>query len=245
MSNNLLLRSYPEAKFGGFSRVDGTVQFYSRVHALAQGQDVVLNVGCGRGASVGTLDEYRRSLIDMRTSSRTVIGIDVDEVAASNPFINDFRSFSPEDDWPVEDGSVGVIIADYVLEHVESPAGFFIQCSRVLKPGGYVCIRTPNRFGYVALASQCIPNRLHARVAGKVQVSREARDVFPTFYRCNSRRRMLALMAGVGLDAVVYRIESEPFYFHFSPLLYRAVSVVHRLLPPPLQSTLLGFARKK
>lgn len=244
MNRNPLLLTYPEARFGGFSRYDGTIQFYSRVHALAKHDDAALNVGCGRGAAIERLDEYRRRLLDLRTVSRHVIGLDVDDAAASNPFISEFRKLSVGQNWPVEDESVGLVVADYVLEHVEDPEAFVKECSRVLKPGGYVCIRTPNRFGYVALASQCVPNRLHAAVAGKVQVSREARDVFPTFYRCNSRRRMLALMSGEGLDAVVFRTEAEPFYFQFSTLLYRLFSVVHRALPSPLQSTLLAFARK-
>lgn len=244
MTEDQLLRTYPEARFGGFSRFDGTIQFYSRVHALAKQDYVLLNVGCGRGAAIGRLDDYRRRLHDLRTASRHVIGVDIDDSAASNPFINEFRKLSVEQEWPIEDESVGLIVADYVLEHVEDPKWFFSQCSRVLKPGGHVCIRTPNWFGYVALASQCVPNRLHASVAEKVQVIREARDVFPTFYRCNSRRRLLGMMSDEGLDAVVFSVEAEPFYFQFSPVLYRVFSMVHRILPSPLQSTLLGFARK-
>lgn len=50
--DQLLHRHYPEARFGGFSDVDGTVAFYSRVQALMTPENVVLDVGCGRGSGL-------------------------------------------------------------------------------------------------------------------------------------------------------------------------------------------------
>ena len=41
---------YPESEFGGYTRVDGTVPFFTRVQALARPEMTVLDVGCGRGA---------------------------------------------------------------------------------------------------------------------------------------------------------------------------------------------------
>ncbi len=43
-------RFYPEAKFGGFTDIDGTVAFFNRVNSLLDSSFVVLDVGCGRGA---------------------------------------------------------------------------------------------------------------------------------------------------------------------------------------------------
>lgn len=40
---------YPESRFGGFTDVDGTVAFYTRVQSLVEAGSVVLDVGCGRG----------------------------------------------------------------------------------------------------------------------------------------------------------------------------------------------------
>ena len=40
---------FPESYAGGFSRVDGTVQFYMRVRALLRPDDTVLDLGAGRG----------------------------------------------------------------------------------------------------------------------------------------------------------------------------------------------------
>lgn len=40
---------YPESGAGGFSRVDGTVEFYTRVNALLSPDAVVVDLGAGRG----------------------------------------------------------------------------------------------------------------------------------------------------------------------------------------------------
>jgi len=43
---------YPESRFGGFTDIDGTMVFYSRVNALIEPSFHVLDLGCGRGAHV-------------------------------------------------------------------------------------------------------------------------------------------------------------------------------------------------
>lgn len=43
-------RFYPEARFGGFTDIDGTIAFFNRVNSLIETSSVVLDVGCERGA---------------------------------------------------------------------------------------------------------------------------------------------------------------------------------------------------
>src|ERR1039458_7226174 len=71
-------RAYPEARFGGFSDVDGTIAFYGRVRALVEGGAVVLDVGCGRGGGCDDVVRYRREIRSLRGRAGRVIGIDVD-----------------------------------------------------------------------------------------------------------------------------------------------------------------------
>ena len=44
-----LVRLYPEADVGGFTRHDGFVEFYTRVNALLHDESTVLDFGAGRG----------------------------------------------------------------------------------------------------------------------------------------------------------------------------------------------------
>lgn len=236
--------TYPERRFGGFTRVDGTVPFFARVHALALEARTVVDVGCGRGEQLDDPSAYRRQLRDLRASGRRVIGIDVDDAAAENPFIDEFRRIGPEFKWPIEDGTADLVLADRVLEHVPDPEAFVAELDRVLAPGGIFAARTPNRLSYPALAARLVPNRMHARVVGYVQVDRKAEDVFPTFYRMNSRRRLTRLLGRRGLATAVITIESEPNYFRFSHPLYAVMARVHPLIPPPFRSTLLVFSSR-
>lgn len=245
MSNSLFESVYPESKFGGFSRYDGTVAFYSRVQSLLRPNSVVIDLGCGRGAAHQEDScDYRRSLRDLSGSGRTVIGVDVDSSAAENPSLDEFRLMEDVNHWPLESDSVDFIVTDFVLEHVEDPGGFFAEAHRIMRPGAVFCARTPNANGYVALMSRMIPNRLHSRVTTSVQSHREEFDVFPTWYRCNSRASLRRRLDQHDFTHSIYRIEPEPGYMAFSSIAFRMAAVFHTITPPPFQSTLLVFARK-
>ena len=112
-----------------------------------------------------------------------------------------------------------------------------------MKPGGYVCLRTPNKYFYISLIAALIPNRFHTALTSRVQHGRKDEDVFPTYYRCNTKRSVTRMMNKVGFDVTIVRHEAEPAYMHFSNLAYRLGVIAHRLMPPPLASTLLIYAR--
>ena len=235
---------YPESRFGGFTDVDGTVAFYSRVAALLSPDAVVLDVGCGRGELL--VDDpvpYRRQLVTLRGRAGRVIGLDVDPVGETHPGLDEFHLITPEGDWPVPDASVDLVVCDNVVEHVEDPPAMFARMRRALKPGGVVCVRTPNRWGYVALAASAIPNRLHARVTARVQDGRKEEDVFPTLYRCNSVRAVRRAMTAAGFDATVYGYGAEPGYLAFSKAAYAAGVLHQRLAPGFLRPALFAFGR--
>lgn len=245
MSKTLFESVYPESKFGGFSRCDGTVAFYGRVQSQLRPDSVVLDLGCGRGAAhQDDSCDYRRSLRDLSGDGRVVIGTDVDSSAVDNPSLDEFRFMEDVNHWPLENNSVDFIVSDFVLEHVEDPEVFFNEAYRILKPGGVFCARTPNANGYVALVSRIIPNRLHSRVTGSVQSHREEADVFPTWYRCNTKSSLRRSLDQYNFDHTIYRIEPEPGYMAFSSLAFRIAAVFHTVTPPPFQSTLLIFAKK-
>src|SRR5688572_23962009 len=58
----LVASAYPEVRFGGFTRVDGLIAFYSRVQALVQPDSIALDVGCGRGSQADDPSPYRQQL---------------------------------------------------------------------------------------------------------------------------------------------------------------------------------------
>jgi SAM-dependent methyltransferase len=239
-------RHYPEVAYGGFSEADGAIRFYGRIRALLRPEDTVLDIGCGRGAKLDDPVKFRREIQVLRGTCRRVIGIDVDRAGDQNSSLDEFRHLAdPAGAWPVESDSIDLALSDYVMEHVPDPAAFLGEARRVLKPGGTLCLRTPNAWGYAGLATRLIPNALHARVLGRVQAERQSQDVFPTVYRCNTTWALRRALRAAGFeDVVVYGYDPEPAYLSFSDLTYRFGLLLHRLAPSALRTTLFAYARR-
>lgn len=238
-------RIFPEIAAGGFSRVDGTIEFYNRVNALIRPDMVVLDFGAGRGASlVENRSEYRRKLQMLRGKVTRVIGVDVDPAVRSNPGIDEAIVVSPNEALPLPDGSVDLVLADFVFEHIEDPLRCARELDRLLKPGGWICARTPNRWNYVAVVARLVPERFHESVLRRVQPERKREDVFPAYYRMNDRRTLSRLFPEPRWRDCSYCISAEPAYLPRRVWLWRAALLLDALLPAGLQSNIFAFFQK-
>lgn len=235
---------YPESKFGGFSKVDGTIAFYLRIQSLLRPDSVVVDFGCGRGAYAEDPVPLRRDLRIFKGKAARVIGLDRDEEAAGNLYMDEFHLLK-RDQWPLPDGSADLVVCDNVLEHLEQPVIFFQEARRVLANGGVVCIRTPNLWGYVASFSRLVPNRSHTRILVQVKERTRAQDVFPTYYRCNTIPKIRRMLGDCGFDHVVYGFGPEPSYLSFSKIAYLFGVLHQRLAPGFLQPVLFAFGQIK
>jgi SAM-dependent methyltransferase len=234
---------YPEASFGGFSDIDGTIAFYSRVNALLNPSSTVVDYGCGRGAYGEDPVAFRRSLRILSGKARRIIGLDVDPNAADNPFVDEFHRLETGC-WPLPETSADLVVCDNVLEHLADPARFFAEAARVLVPGGTLCLRTPNAWGYVALLSRLLPNRTHGSIVARVKPGSRVQDVFPTHYRCNSLPAVRRMLSRFGFQGVVYGYTGEPSYLAFTRAAYFLGVIHQRLAPGFLRPAIFAFARK-
>ena len=241
---NYLNIHYPESLFGGFTDVDGTITFFTRVNALMNSSSVVLDVGCGRGVYGEDTVAVRRGNRILKGRCAKVIGIDVDSVGKTNPYIDEFRQIEGLE-WPLESESVDLLVSDWVLEHVENPESFFAECQRVLKPGGYLCLRTANAHSYIGLISRLVPNRLHAAVLKRAKHPKQEVDTFPTVYNCNTRRKIANAMSRHGFDSCVYTHESEPYYLSFSHFFYRLGVLHQRMALSFFKAAIFAFGKKR
>lgn len=241
---NYTNKFYPESQFGGFSDIDSTIIFYNRINALLKKDYVVLNIGCGRGQFLEDNIKFRRDLQQIKKKVKKVIGIDIDQKAKNNSSIDDFKLIK-KGRFPIHNNSIDLCVCDYVLEHIENPFMFFKECNRVLKKGGYLCLRTTNLWSYLGLAAKIIPQNKHAQMLNHVQEKRLKKDVFKKFYRANSIIGVKSLLTKNGFDYHVYGFSSEPAYFNFSKHFYALMALVHHLTPNYFKVIILGFAKKK
>jgi len=237
-------RFYPEARFGGFTDIDGTIAFFNRINSLLNSSFTVLDVGCGRGAYADDPIVIRRNLRILKGKVSKVIGIDVDNSAQDNPFLDEFHLIQ-EDSWPIENNSIDLIVCDNVLEHIKNPNRIFSEAQRVLKNGSYFCIRTPNRWNYITLLARLIPNKYHSQVTNVIQGGRKSEDVFPTVYKCNTIGKIKDMMKNHDFECVVYGYEAEPSYLSFSKVAYWLGVLHQRFAPGVLKPVIFAFGRVK
>lgn len=227
--------------FGKYAGSDSSALFISMIHSLLPHAGTVVDVGCGRGGAVEEHDGG--DPLDFRGEGRQVIGIDVDPVGTDNPVIDEFRQIDGAR-WPLEDASVDLAVSDWTLEHVEDPAAFVAELTRVLRPGGVFIARTVNRNSVPALGARMVPNKHHAKVVGRLQPGREERDVFPTAYRMNSRKALSGLLDR-DFEWSMTSHGGLQHYLQPWPLAARVARVTEQRFPEANRLTLLLCARKR
>lgn len=242
---DILRELYPELDAGGFTAVDGTIQFYTRINALLQPDWRVVDYGAGRGEWTRDPVAYRREIRTLRGKVSEMIGVDVDDAVLANPAVDRSIVLTDAGTIPLPDASVDLLIADHTFEHLDSPSQTSRELARVVRPGGWICARTPNRWGYIALATSVIPNARHVRTLRRLQPGRESMDVFPTRYRLNTRRAVSEFFPPDQFEDHSYFWSGEPCYFGRSRRLARMLRSANKPLPPQLQPKLFVFLRKR
>ena len=170
---------------------------------------VVLDIGCGRG-EIAPFGWERYPQIKR-------IGLDPDPTARSHPGLAAFHLLEIGAPWPIEENSIDLAVARYVLEHVEDPDDFFRQLQRVLRVGGSFVFLTPNRLHPAALASRALPTTIK-RIILKRSADVDEDDVFPTHYKMNDgfALKQLADRYGFRIESLAIREYGPIGYLDFS-----------------------------
>lgn len=152
---------------------EGTLEHLSRyllARPLVRGRRVI-DGGCGYG--------YGSTLL-ARWGAREVLACDYDR-AAIRQLPRAERALRPLNAslsaLPLSPGSIDLIVAMEVVEHLAEPDRFLEEARRVLTPDGILLLSTPNR-EMVSPGWQRPPNRFHLREWGAAEFRRMLGEVF-------------------------------------------------------------------
>ena len=203
---------------------DGTLVFYQWLRQYVKKEFIALNVGAGQTS--------KRKIRSLKKEVKEVTGVDIDEVILQNEDLDKAVVIKKGDKLPFADNSFDLIWTDYVFEHVEDPLMFVSEVKRVLKPGSSFFFRTPNRSHYVSLISSITPHWFHELVANRARgLSTAEHDIYPTYYRLNTKHSILKNANKIGFKNVELRfIECDPSYMVFNPIAFLIGVMYERLV---------------
>jgi 2-polyprenyl-3-methyl-5-hydroxy-6-metoxy-1,4-benzoquinol methylase len=204
-----------------------------------------LDFGCGKRLLCGGLEKLESKLADY-----PFVGMDPCWENLQEQHQATWRVQADGHQLPFRNESFDLITANMVMEHVKYPNLVFQELDRVLAPGGTVLLHTPNLANYLVagnrVLSKVIPHRLHTAIV-RTSERRTEEEIYPTFYRANTRRKLCTL-AGSGLKVVVEFLPGpRPFFHNFAPLALGELLMTRLSQLRPFQSfgtTLLVSMRK-
>jgi len=239
------LRFFPNRKSTISLFSNGTIAFFLKVKALYASNPMprVLDYGAGRGAWV-SLEESKtcRAIRDLRIGAVEVVAADVDAAVLENVCSHRQVVIPADGALPFEDETFDIIVSDYVFEHVANPEKTAKELLRILKPGGWICART---------AKQIRLCRARPRAASPTGCNRAVLHAFnPTGWTSRISDHLRALFVARGSE-ILSRPESlrHAFFrracYHFNNTwMYRAMLILHWLLPKSLAPGLMVFVQK-
>ena len=242
--SDIVSHCYPEMRIGGYAHCDPAIEFYLRIRSICCKKSKILDLGAGRAS--WNDGSFASSIRNLQGDVELLIAADVDPAVLENSacdksVVIDLRRFR----LPFDDHFFDVVICDFVFEHVEEPDSFAKELSRVLRPEGFVCARTPPKYGYIPMLIQLIPNRYHKGLGPKAEPGRKAEDMFPTVYRLNTFSQLRKYFPSQQFENLSYRFCGVPAYHFGSKLLLNLMRFLNWVLPPMFKGSLFIFLRKR
>jgi len=230
---DIIKRYYPNYEGKG-------APFRTLLEGYLRSEHILIDVGCGRG---------KETPCDYKARVRRSIGVDLSEEIRKNTKVQD-RIVGDGANIPLATGSADVVVCQELLEHLETPEKVFKEAARILKRQGIFIIMTPNLMGWRSLVSRLTPYGFH-KVMNRRLYGIDPDDVFPTYYRANTRKKIERLLNGEGLEIEKWIwFEPTPRTLAFSRLLvyleimYTKTLRKYRVLSF-LRETIIVCARKR
>jgi SAM-dependent methyltransferase len=225
-------------KFYGGDYQSPFARFNEEARKLTSFNTVVFHAGCGADETIG-----------FRSLAGLTIGMDANSWIKTNRDL-DGALIGDLSNIPLCNESTDLIAARYVMEHLEYPELYLKEVSRVLRPGGFLVILTPNLWNYATFITKLSPYGFQKWFIENI-LNGKPEEVFSVFYRANTPHRIskLALQAGLEVERI-HLIEGAPNLLAFSSATFLLGVVYERLvmrfdLLANLRCAILAVFRKR
>jgi len=134
----------------------------------------VLDAGCGAGYGAAELARSAAGVLGIDCSADAIAYARAEYTAANLRF--------EEGDClalPAADGSIDLVVAFEVIEHLENWRGFLAEARRVLAPSGQFIVSTPNKLYYSETRKEAGPNPFHVHEFEFEEFGAALSEVFP------------------------------------------------------------------
>jgi SAM-dependent methyltransferase len=159
-----------------------------------------LDVGCGHHLLPLWRADKEKKLLGR---ANFLVGVDADALSLGKHRTITNRVQANIGRLPFADGAFNLVTANMVFEHLDDPQAQLSEIARVLAPGGRLIFHTPNKYGYATVMAKLIPEAFKGRLIYLLHRRREE-DVFPAFYRINSKHDIssIARRSGFGIEEI-------------------------------------------
>lgn len=188
--------------------------YYSKLRQLACDK-VWLDLGCGHQVFAEWMKSEQDEVI---SSCRSIFGIDLDWTGLKAHEGIQNKVFGNLEHLPFTGGSMQLVSANMVIEHLAQPLPVLREIYRCLQPGGRFIFHTPNFHGWATRVSKSLPETFKKRLIWALE-RRKEEDVFPTHYTLNTAEQIqkLAPIAGFTVEDL-HMVSSSAVTASFGPL---------------------------
>jgi ubiquinone/menaquinone biosynthesis C-methylase UbiE len=198
----------------------GITIFKREILNFVSPESTLIDIGCGQKA------EFLHSLSPYVKKAYGIDPVISENIVNGNmQIINGYAEAIP-----LTDKTVDIITMINVSEHLRDPELVFLECRRILKPGGSLFLIAPCKFYPLIFLGRAIPHCIRKRI-NQIITSTEREETFPSYYRANSSRALHRLSTSVGLSVVSIKyLSNHPEYFMFSIFIYRCAVAIERFV---------------
>jgi len=211
-----LNKYYPDFKSAGY-------YFRNYLKNNLDENKVVLDAGCGEK---GLISEFKPHI-------KNIIGVDIDKESLKNNLIINQKILANLSSVPIEDQSIDIITAEFVLEHLKNPNEVFQEFSRILKSNGSLIFVTPNILNPIMIMSKILPLGFH-KIFRKKLLKKE-NDSYYTHYSANTYQKLKKLGLMNNFKKIEIKRAGSPEYTGFcKPLMLPSVILEKMINSKPL-----------